>query len=141
MPRLPPALPLRPPPLFPHARRAVLAAVLALALAACAGNPIRPGIAREVSEQRINPFELHEECMQLIPGDWLVYRFDAQRPVAFNIHYHEGKAVIVPVSRKDVTTDEGAFRPLVPQEYCLMWEAGREGAIVDYRILLDRGQR
>ena len=114
---------------------------MALALAACAGNPIRPGVAREVSGQRIAPFESHEECVQLALGDWLVYRFEAQRPVAFNIRYKEGKAYVVPVLRKDVTTEDGAFRPLVPQEYCLAWEAGREGAIVDYRILLDRGQR
>ncbi len=27
----------------------------------------------------------------MVPGDWLDYRFEAQRPVAFNIHYHEGQ--------------------------------------------------
>lgn len=75
------------------------------------------------------------------PGDRLVYRFTAQRPVAFNIHYHEGKTVIMPVSRDDAMADDGTFQPLIAQEYCLMWEAGREGAILDYRILLRRGQR
>jgi hypothetical protein len=110
-------------------------------MSACAGETIRPGIPREVTGQRINPFELHEECMQMVPGDRLVYRFAAQRPVAFNIHYHEGKSVILPVSRDDVTADDGTFRPLVAQDYCLMWEAGREGAILEYRILLNRGQR
>ena len=75
------------------------------------------------------------------PGDRLVYRFRAQRPVSFNIHYHEGKTVIMPVSRDDATEDDATFRPLVAQDYCLMWEAGREGAIVDYRILLTRGAR
>jgi hypothetical protein len=114
---------------------------LALAMSACAGEAIRPGIPREVTGQRINPFELHEECMQMVPGDRLVYRFAAQRPVSFNIHYHEGKSVILPVSRNDVTADDGTFRPLVAQDYCLMWEAGREGAILEYRILLNRGQR
>jgi hypothetical protein len=114
---------------------------LALAMSACAGETIRPGIPREVTGQRINPFELHEECMQMVPGDRLVYRFAAQRPVSFNIHYHEGKSVILPVSRNDVTADDGTFRPLVAQDYCLMWEAGREGAILEYRILLNRGQR
>jgi len=77
----------------------------------------------------------------LTPEDRLVYRFTAQRPVAFNIHYHEGKTVIMPVTRDDVTTDDGTFRPLIAQDYCLMWEAGREGAILDYRILLNRGRR
>jgi hypothetical protein len=114
---------------------------LALAVSACASETIRPGTPREVTGQRINPFELHEECVRMVPGDLLVYRFAAQRPVAFNIHYHEGKTVIMPVLRDDVTADDGTFRPLVAQDYCLMWEAGREGAILEYRILLNRGQR
>jgi hypothetical protein len=122
-------------------RRACCFCALAVAVSACASETIRPGTPREVTGQRINPFELHEECVHLTPGDRIVYRFEAQRPVAFNIHYHEGKTVIMPVSRDDVTNDDGTFRPLVAHEYCLMWEAGREGAILDYRILLNRGQR
>jgi len=122
-------------------RHACCSCALALAVSACAGERIRPGNPLEVTGQRINPFELHEECVQLTPEDRLVYRFTAQRPVAFNIHYHEGKTVIMPVTRDDVTTDDGTFRPLIAQDYCLMWEAGREGAILDYRILLNRGRR
>jgi hypothetical protein len=123
------------------ARRGACACALAIAVSACAVQSIQPGTPREVTGQRINPFELHEECLQMGPGDWLVYRFTAQRPVAFNIHYHEGKTVIMPVSRDDTTAEDGTFRPLAPQDYCLTWEAGREGAIVDYRILLTRGPR
>ena len=123
------------------ARRASRSVALALVMSACASETIRPGIPREVTGQRINPFELHEECVQMTPGDGLVYRFTAQRPVAFNIHYHDGNSVIMPVSRDDATADDGAFRPLVAQDYCLMWEAGREGAIIEYRILLTRGRR
>jgi len=122
-------------------RRGCCVCALALAMSACASERILPGTPLEVTGQRINPFELHEECVQLAPGDWLVYRFTAQRPVAFNIHYHEGKTVIMPVSLDNVTADDGTFRPLIAQDYCLMWEAGREGAIVDYRILLNRGPR
>jgi hypothetical protein len=123
------------------ARLACCCCALAIAVSACAGETIRPGTPLEVTGQRINPFELHEECVRLAPGDRLSYRFDAQRPVAFNIHYHQGKTVIMPVSRDSVTADDDVFRPLIAQEYCLMWEAGREGAIIDYRILLNRGQR
>lgn len=122
-------------------RRVPRACALALAVSACAGQSIQPGTPREVTGQRINPFELHEECVRMEPGDWLVYRFTAQRPVDFNIHYREGKTMIMPVSHDDTTAEDGAFRPLAAQDYCLVWEAGREGAIVDYRILLNRGQR
>ncbi len=114
---------------------------IVLALSACAIESIQPGVPREVTGQRIAPFAFHEECLQMAPGDWLVYRFLAQRPVAFNIHYHEGKTVIMPISRDNATADDGTFRPLIPEDYCLMWEAGRDGAILDYRILLSRGQR
>lgn len=123
------------------ARRACSFCALALAVSACTSETIRPGIAREVTGQRINPFELHEECVQLAPGDRLGYRFQSQRPVAFSIHYQEGKAVIMPISRDDTTTEDDTFRVLIPQYYCVMWEAGRDGAILDYRILLNRGQR
>ena len=122
-------------------RRILFASALAIAVSACATESIQPGTPREVTGYRIAPFELHEECMQMGPGDRLVYRFTAQRPVAFNIHYHEGKTVIMPVSRDDTTGEDDTFRPLAAHDYCLMWEAGREGAIVDYRVLLTRGTR
>ena len=117
------------------------ACALALAVSACASETILPGTPHEVMEKKINPFEQHEECMKLVPGDWLVYRFTAQRPVNFNIHYLDGKSVIMPLSRDKTTEDDDTFRPLVAQDYCLTWEAGRDGAIIDYRILLNRSQR
>lgn len=123
------------------ARGPLFQCALVLALSGCVAQAIRPGTPREVTGATINPYEALEECLQLMPGDWLSYRFEAQRPVAFNIHYHEGSAVIMPVSRDGVTSEDDAFRPLVSQEYCLMWQAGREGAVLDYRILLNRGQR
>lgn len=122
-------------------RRVLFASALAIAVSACATESIQPGTPREVTGLRINPFELHEECTQIGPGDRLVYRFTAQRPVAFNIHYHEGKTVIMPVSRDATTAEDDTFRPLAAHDYCLMWEAGREGAIIDYRVLLTRGPR
>ncbi|MEO8346773.1 MAG: hypothetical protein ABI607_13860 [Betaproteobacteria bacterium] len=117
------------------------AGLLVLALSACASETLKSGTPREVMGHRINPYELHEECVKMTPGDVLDYHFTTQRPVAFNIHYHEGKSVILPVSRNNVTSDEGTYQPLLPQEYCLMWEAGREGAILDYRVKLIRAKR
>ena len=118
------------------AGRACRLGALVLTMSSCAGEPLRPGTPRDITALRINPFELHEECVRMKPGDVLDYRFEAQRPVTFNIHYHEGKAVILPVARDNVTADEGTFQPLTAQEYCLMWEAGREGAILDFSVTL-----
>lgn len=123
--------------------RACCAGALVLLLSACASatEPLLPGVPREVKGFRINPYELHEDCAKMSPGDVLDYHFVTQRPVAFNIHYHEGKSVVLPVSRENVTTDSGTFQPLAAHEYCLMWEAGREGAILDYRAKLIRAKR
>jgi hypothetical protein len=113
-----------------------------LALASCAAAPvIDPGKPLEVRAHPLPPYQVHEECASLRPGDRLHYRFESKAPLAFNIHYHEGKAVVMPVTRERVTADEGTFVPLVAQDYCLMWEAGAEGTTIDYAVHLTRGGR
>ena len=57
---------------------------------------------RTVKGHAIAPYALHEECMKLVPGDRLEYHFTAGAPLHFNVHYHEGKAVVLPVSRDGV---------------------------------------
>ena len=113
--------------------------VLALGVAACAADTIVPDVPRVVIGFPIAPFELHEECVQLVPADRLDFRFEAKRPVTFQIYYKDGTTFIAPVSRGEVTEFSGIFRPPFERRYCLQWEAGREGAIVDYRIRLLRG--
>jgi hypothetical protein len=121
--------------------RSAYAVFFALALSACAEEMIRPGTPLVATDRVIAPYESREECAKLVPGDRLDYYFKSQMPLAFNIHYHEGKIVIMPVTRDDTTADSGIFRPRLAQEYCLMWEAGRNGAILDYRITLTPGTR
>ena len=55
-------------------------------------------------------------------------------PVAFQIYYKEGIAFVSPVSRDDVRESAGVFNVHAPRRYCLRWEAGRQGALVDFRI-------
>lgn len=118
---------------------AIAGAVL-LALAGCAAAPaIEPGKPLEVRAHPLPPYEVHEECASLRPGDRLHYRFESKAPLAFNIHYHEGKAVVMPVTRERATADEGTFVPLAAHVYCLMWEAGTEGTTIDYAVRLTRG--
>jgi hypothetical protein len=120
---------------------AALAAALALALAGCATPPrIEPGRPLAVDSWPLPPYESHEECVALAPGDRLQYRFESTAPLAFNIHYHEGKAVVMPVTRERVSADEGTFAPLVAQDYCLMWEAGAQGTTIAYTLHLTRGR-
>jgi len=119
----------------------VMAATTVLGLlAGCAATPaIEPGKPLEVRAHPLPPYEVHEECASLRPGDRLHYRFEATAPLAFNIHFHEGRAVVMPVTRDRATADEGTFVPLAARDYCLMWEAGAEGTTIDYAVRLTRG--
>jgi phosphodiesterase/alkaline phosphatase D-like protein len=117
-----------------------IAGALLLALAACAATPaIEPGKPLEVQAHPLPPYQVHEECASLHPGDRLFYRFESKAPLAFNIHYREGKAVVMPVTRERATADEGTFVPRAAHDYCLMWEAGAEGTTIDYSMRLTRG--
>jgi len=123
--------------------RSLLAVTLLLPIAAgcaTAAAPM-PDVPKSVKGHGIAPYALHEECMKLVPGDRLEYHFDAGAPLHFNIHYHEGKAVVLPISLDGVRSEGGVFQPAVAQDYCLMWEAGATGTTLDYRIVLRRGRK
>ena len=72
--------------------------------------------------------------MRLAAGDKLDYRFEARLPVAFSIRYTDHGIIVIPMSRDNVEAESGVFQPRFPNVYCLLWEAGQRGAIVDYRI-------
>ena len=113
-----------------------MAALLALPLAACATETMVAGDQKAVTEMTIAPFEIHEECMMLATGARIDYRFEARMPVYFDIRYREGSAIISTISREDVTDAAGVFAVPVARRYCVHWEAGREGAVVDFRVRL-----
>jgi hypothetical protein len=121
-------------------RRAPLLA--GLFLAACASD-LRHALdqPKVVRGEDISPYAMHEQCMHLEIGDRLDYDFTANQPVDFNIHYHEGRAVMSPLVRDKTLKDSGVFAPIIAQDYCLMWEAGLAGALLDYRISLRRVAR
>jgi len=109
--------------------------VAALALCACT-TAITADSPKTVRAQPIAPYEWHEECVHLDAGDRLEFAFEATAPVDFNVHYHEGKTVVMPMSRDKTRADAGVFAPSTAQDYCLMWEAGAAGALLDYRVRL-----
>ena len=60
----------------------------------------------------------------------------ATEPVDFNVHYHEGKAVVMPlVARKVARGRRRVSRVQIAQDYCLMWEAGAAGAVTPITVL------
>lgn len=120
-----------------RAGRAPAAVLLGAAqLLACAPAPITADAPKAVVGHPLPPYGVHEECVELKPGDRLDYTFDSNKPVDFNIHYHEGNAVAMPVVREKSRGDAGVFAPPLAHHYCLMWEAGAAGALLDYRMRL-----
>ncbi len=112
------------------------AAWLVLPLAACAGETMLAGETKSVTAFAIAPYEIHEECMLMTPGARIDYRFEARMPVYFDIRYREGSAIISTISREDVKEAAGVFASTGTRRYCVHWEAGLEGALVDYRVRL-----
>jgi len=113
-----------------------IAAWLALPLAACASETMVAGDNKAVTAFAIAPYEIHEECMMLATGARIDYRFEARMPVYFDIRYREGSAIISTISREESSGAAGVFAAPVARRYCVHWEAGREGALVDYRVRL-----
>ena len=44
----------------------------------------------------------------------------------------------MPVVREKSREDAGFYAAQIAQDYCLMWEAGPVGAMIDYRIRVRR---
>ncbi len=75
---------------------------------------------------------VHEDCFELLAGQVIDYWFQASKPLAFNIHYHEDHNIFYPV-QKDEITDKGTFRAEKKQYYCLMWTNNNpESATLSY---------
>ena len=102
--------------------------------AGCASLPGRLDAPKAVIGLELKPYAAIEECMALESGERIAYRFDARVPVAFNVHFRDGNAVIMPLSRDSTTSESGDFTADRKQIYCLMWEAGAEGSVLDYRV-------
>jgi len=121
--------------------RTLASSAAAVVVAACAVTTIDHETPKMVERLAIAPYQTHEECLQLVPGDQLEYRFESIAPLAFNIHYHEGTAVIMPLTRENTKEEIGLYAPSIAQHYCLMWEAGPQATMLDYRVRLKRAPR
>jgi len=118
------------------------AAFVSIFVAACASpDTIVADEPRAATAFAIAPYEFHEECAMLAAGDRLDYLFEAQAPVSFQIYYKEGIAFISTISRDDVRDGGGIFNAPAARRYCVRWDAGQQGALVDYRIRLTRAPR
>lgn len=116
------------------ARGKALALAAALGTAACATAPDRLEVPKVVVGLDLAPYAVYEECVLLQAGQRIGYLFRAAAPLAFNIHFHDGNAVIEPVSAASTQDESGEFSADRDQTYCLMWEAGAGGSVLEYRV-------
>ncbi len=68
----------------------------------------------------IAPKQFAEACTALKQGERIRWRWQAAQPLKFNIHYHEGKAVRMPVQTQ-AAAGEGTLEVTLDQDYCWMW--------------------
>ena len=114
--------------------RALTALAAALVVSACAAEPERLVAAKVVAGLELAPYAIHEECIALRAGQRIGYRFNVEPAIAFNIHYHEAGAVILPLDEKRTRGEDGDFTADREQVYCLMWEADAAAAVLSYRV-------
>jgi len=112
------------------------AALAALAACACAtpSDPYRLDGPRSGVGVEVAPYAVHEECFRLDAGERIDFYFTSTAALAFNIHYHDANAVVMPVERARTAGESGEFAADRKEVYCMMWEAGAESALVDYRV-------
>jgi hypothetical protein len=118
------------------ARRAVAAVIAPCCLFGCAGAPVTSEAPKIVKGMALTPYDIREDCVRLSPDDRLDYTFDATEPVSFEIRYREGKAALAPIAHGPELTGAGVYQASLSREFCLVWEAGPAGALVDYRLRL-----
>jgi len=114
--------------------RAICGAALSAAIVGGCATPGRLEAPKTVSGLELAPFATVEECLSLDAGERIAFRFEARTPVAFNVHFHEGNAVIMPLTRDAATSESADFTADRKQVYCLSWEAGAEGSALDYHL-------
>ena len=78
--------------------RAAALLVAVIALGGCAGTLTVTDGPKVVSAHPLPSYQVHEECFKLGDGDRVDFAFESSEPVDFNIHYHEGQAVVMPIS-------------------------------------------
>jgi hypothetical protein len=115
------------------ARRSLWALAM---LAGCTRPALVPDEPRAISGERLAPYQKLGECVDLRKGDRLDYRYNSSRQVKFDISYREGPATLAPVVRENSLGDSGIFVAALTSRFCLAWEAGSGGAILDYRLRL-----
>ena len=108
--------------------------VALLAVACATPDPYLLDGPRSGAGVELAPYAIREECFRLEPRDRIDFYFSSTAAVAFNIHSHDANAVVMPIERVGTREVSGDFESDRGEIYCMMWEAGAESALIDYRV-------
>ncbi len=76
-----------------------------------------------------------EVCGKLSAGIKIDWQYQSVKPVDFNIHFHEGKKVTLPVKYQDRETAAEQFEVKQSQDYCWMWSnKSKEAVMLDLSL-------
>jgi hypothetical protein len=119
-----------------------LAFALALAVSATASVASVVEIAwdadgRFTTEQTVEPGGIAEVCGPVAAGQAVRWRFEADAPVDFNIHFHAGAKVHYPARQANVVQRSGTLKATGAQDYCWMWTK-RGAKPTQVRLRLER---
>ena len=120
--------------------RVIALGALMLLFGGCAQKPIAPGQPK-VASIDLAPYVMHEECVDLVQGDRLDYRFESNEAVKFYIYYRDSNMVVEPITRDGVVEDAGVFAPRITARYFLSWEANATGALIGYHANVRRAAK
>lgn len=119
-------------PIFGKSSAIVLSGALALSVALGGQAPAQERI-------RLGPYESYERCIELDPGDSLLYSYEASAEVRFDIHFHAGEKTQYPVYRDGSLSGSGVFTASQASEYCVYWALRDEGsADLTFEIRIQR---
>ena len=119
----------------------LLALLVAASVSGCAHDPGARDAPKIVPSVELAPYASHQDCFDLVPGDRLDYSFESTDPVAFNLGYRDGGAIVMPITRDGTLADGAVFAPRIAQRYCMSWEAGGAGAKIGYRVQIRSATR
>ena len=69
----------------------------------------------------VQPGKFLELCGGLTKGQAIDWSFDADRPLDFNVHFHQGNEVVFPAKQDAVKQASGTLSVAAKQDYCWMW--------------------
>lgn len=69
----------------------------------------------------IVPGRFVEACGALPPGTEVRWSFEGSAPLDFNVHWHEGRKVVMPDKRDGVARGDGTLRVATTHDICWMW--------------------